>query len=306
MKLIVTIPAYNEEKTIGEVINSIPRKIKGFDEIRVLVWDDGSTDETISVAKVAGADYVFSNKKNLGLAKTFSRMIKKVVELGADVVVNTDADNQYDQKEMVKLVEPILAGRADMVSGDRRVAKLGHMPWSKKYGNMIGSLTIRFLTGCRINDASSGFRAYTRECLESFNLFSNHTYTHETIIQAINNDLKIVEVPVNFKKRKGDGQSRLIFSVWDHIKKSAGTIFRTLLMYKSFKVFLTMGLIMMALGLMVGIRFLFFFFNGESDGHVQSLVLSSILLNLGFTTMVMGVLADLISMNRKLIIGKGK
>ena len=300
MKLIVTIPAYNEAKTIAKVIQSIPRRIKGISKVEVLVWDDGSGDKTVQVAQKAGADYVFSNKTNLGLAKTFAKMMAKALELGADLVVNTDADNQYDQREIPKLLKPILAGEADMVLGNRQVEKLDHMPKAKKYGNIIGSWTIRLLTGSQIRDASTGFRAFSRDCLQQFNLLSAHTYTHETIIQAVNKDLVIKEIPVVFRKRTS-GQSRLIKGVWSHIKKSAATIIRSVLMYQSFKVLVTIGLLIMFLGILGGLRFLYFYFTGNGAGHIQSLIFSSILINLGFTTSVMGILADLISINRKLI-----
>ena len=300
MKLIVTIPAYNEEKTIGRVIKSIPRKIKGISKIEVLIWSDGSTDKTLEITKKAGADYVFFNKINLGLAKTFALMLRKAIDLKADIIVNTDADNQYDQKEIPKLLKPILNGKADMVLGNRQIKKLNHMPLAKKYGNIIGSWTIRTLTGCNIQDASTGFRALTRECAQKFNLLSPHTYTHETIVQAINKDLAIVEIPVKFKKRSS-GNSRLIFGIWPHIKKSAATIIRAVLMYKAFKVLATSSLLIMSFGVVGWFRFLYFYFSGNGAGHIQSLIFSPILINLGFTICIMGILADLISINRKLI-----
>jgi len=177
MTLFVTIPAYNEAQTIAQVIKSIPKKIKGIKTIKILVWSDGSTDQTVNLAKKAGADFVFASKRNLGLAKTFDLATKKAVELGADLIVNTDGDNQYDQQQIPLLIEPIVRGKADIVNGDRQVASLTHMPWPKKYGNQLGSWTIRFLTGLKINDASSGFRAYTKEAINSFHLISSHTYT---------------------------------------------------------------------------------------------------------------------------------
>lgn len=298
MKLFVIIPAYNEAKTIVQVIKSIPKKITGIKSIKILVWSDGGTDQTVALAKQAGADYVFESKRNLGLAKTFNLASKKAVELGADIIVNTDGDNQYNQKQIPLLLKDILIGKADIVNGDRQVAKLEHMPWPKKYGNQVGSWTIRLLTGLKLNDASSGFRAYTKEAIESFNLISSHTYTHETIIQAVFNDLTIAEVPITFKKRTSGG-SRLIASVWSHIKKSAATIIRTILMYKAFKYLLTVGLLIMAVGLFGVIRFLYFFFQADGGGHIQSLVIASIFISIGFNTILIGVIADLISINRK-------
>lgn len=298
MKLFVIIPAYNEAKTISKVIQSIPKKIKGIKTIRTLVWSDGSSDQTVAIAKQAGADFIFESKRNLGLAKTFNLASKKAVELGADIVVNTDGDNQYDQQEIPLLLEPILQGQADIVNGDRQVNKLEHMPWPKKYGNQLGSFVIRLLTGLKLNDASSGFRAYTKEAIESFNILSSHTYTHETIIQAVFKDLTIAEVPVTFKKRTTGG-SRLISNVWSHIKKSGATIIRTILMYKAFKYLLTLGLIIMAIGMCGVLRFLYFVFQGSGGGHIQSLIIASIFISIGFNTILMGVVADLISINRK-------
>ena len=299
MILFVTIPAYNEAKTITEVIKSIPKKIKGIKTVKILVWSDGSTDQTVALAKKAGADFVFASKRNLGLAKTFDLATKKAVELGANIVVNTDADNQYDQKQIPLLLEPILQNRADIVNGDRQVAKLAHMSWPKKYGNQLGSWIIRLLTGIKISDASSGFRSYTKEAINSFNLISSHTYTHETLIQAVFKDLTIKEMPITFKQRTSGG-SRLIGSVWSHIKKSGSTIVRTILMYKAFKYLLSLGLLIMAIGIFGVCRFLYFVFQGNGGGHIQSLIISSIFLSIGFNTILMGVIADLISINRNM------
>lgn len=298
MNLFITIPAYNEEKTIAQVIESIPKKIKGIKKVEVLVWDDGSTDKTMAVAKKAKANHIFSNKKNLGLAKTFDRATKKAVELGADIVVNTDADNQYDQKEIVKLIKPILDNKADMVNGDRQVHTLPHMPWQKKYGNILGSWTIRMLSGVKLNDASSGFRAYNKEAILSFDLLSSHTYTHETIIQAAFKDLMIYEIPVTFKKR-GEGKSKLISSVWGHIKKSGITITRTILMYKSFQIIFSIGLILILIGLVGLSRFLFFFFILGNDSKIYSLLFSMLFFLFGTNLIAIGLLSDQISSIRK-------
>jgi len=303
LHLIVTIPAYNEEKMITQVIKSIPRKLRGIDKIEVMVWSDGSTDQTMVTAKLAGADYVFSNKKNLGLAKTFNRATKRAVELGADIIVNTDADNQYDQKEISKLLVPIIEHGADMVSGDRQIQKLTHMPVMNKYGNILGSWTIRMLTGTKLNDASSGFRAYTRDAIKHFSLYSDHTYTHETIIQAVNQDMLVYEVPITFKKRVG-GKSKLISSIYSHMKKSSATIIRTILMYKALKVLVTIGSALILLGMIGIVRFGTFYLDGNGSGHIQSLIFSSILISIGFNTILIGVIADLISINRKLLEGR--
>ncbi|MDO8486492.1 MAG: glycosyltransferase family 2 protein [Candidatus Staskawiczbacteria bacterium] len=299
-KLIIQIPCLNEEKTIGQVVKSIPNKIAQISKIEILVIDDGSTDNTIKEAKTAGAKYIYSNISTLGLARTFSIGIQKSVELGADIIVNTDGDNQYDQKEIIKLIAPIISGKADMVIGNRQIQKLVHMPKSKKIGNIIGSWTIRFLTKTNIQDASSGFRAFNRKAVSSFNLISEHTYTHETIIQAVNKGLIITEVPITFKKRIS-GESRLINSIWKHIKFSLATIIRALLMYKAFKYLVTGGSVIVIVGLIGTLRFLYFFLTGDGNGHTQSLVFSSVLIGVGFNTILLGIIADLISINRKMI-----
>lgn len=302
MYLIVTIPAFNEEATIDKVIKSIPKRIKDIKKVKVLVWDDGSTDKTAQVAKKAGADFIFSSKKNLGLARTFDLATSKAIELGADIIVNTDADNQYDQAEIPKLIKPILAGKADVVNGNRQVEKLDHMQSAKKFGNMLGSWVIRLLTGLRIQDASSGFRAYTREAIENLSIFSRHTYTHETLVQIAFSDLAIQEVNVSFRKRGSySGNSRLIKGVVSHIVKSGSTIVRTVLMYKALKVFVILGLISLVAAGSLGLRYLWFYLIGIAGGHVQSLILASMLFNLGLLLVVVGVIADLIAINRKIM-----
>jgi len=293
MKLIVSIPAYNEEKNLADVIKSIPKKITGIEKIEILVWNDGSTDKTVEIAKKEKSDYVFSNKKNLGLAKTFRKIVNKAIELKADILVNTDADNQYDQKEIAKLIKPILENNADLVNGNRKVGTLNHMPLSKKYGNMLGSWTIRKLTGCNLADASSGFRAYSRACLKSFDLVSNHTYTHETIIQAVFNDMVITEVPITFKRRKGGG-SRLISGVLKHIGKSGEIIIHSVLEYKAFKVLLKFGLFISSVGFIGIFNFLYFFFIQHNDNKLFSLLFGIMFVLMGFMVVMLGLIADLI------------
>ncbi len=299
-KLIVTIPAYNEAGSIAEVIKSIPRKIKGIEKVEVLVLSDGSTDGTEEVAKKAGADHVVRNKKNLGLAKTFDKALQTAVALGADVIVNTDADNQYDQGEIPLLLEPILKGEADMVMGDRQVPKLDWMVTSKKYGNMLGSMFVSSVSGIDFNDASSGFRAFTRECAQQFTLLAAHTYTHETILQAGQKDLVVKEVPITFRKRT-EGESRLISNVFSHVRKSLLTISRSVMMYSAFKVLNRIGITLIVLGALIGARFVYYYSIGLGSGKIQSLILAAILVIVGFNTVFLGVLADLISHNRKIL-----
>lgn len=298
MKIVVQIPCYNEEKTLAKVVKGIPRRIRRC-SVAVLVVDDGSSDKTSQIAKKAGVEKIVRNKKNLGLAKAFCIALKESLDMGADIVVNIDGDDQYETKEIQKLVDPILNDEADMVIGDRQVKGLKHMPTSKRLGNILGSWTIRKLTGANVQDASSGFRAFSRTAALSFNLNSTHTYTHETIIQATGKDMIIKEVPIVFKKRKY-GESRLIKGIWSHIQQSAITIIRTILMYKSFRYIFISGILFIALGVAVGFRFIYFFAIGEGSGHTQSLVLSSILISLGANTVFVAIVADLVSINRKL------
>jgi len=302
MQLFVIIPSYNEENTLPKVIKAIPRQLAGIKKVSVLVYNDGSLDNTAVAAKLAGADYIFSHKRNLGLARTFRDAVREALKLGAEIIVNTDADNQYDQQQIAQLIAPIIAGKADLVSGDRQVSKLTHMPLSKKYGNLLGSLMIRLLTGTRVNDASSGFRAFTREVAQKVHVFSTHTYTHETLIGAYFREFVISEVPVTFRKRT-TGDSRLIAGgVGKHILKSGATILRALLLYRALAVFSYLGGAFIFLGTFgVGRFFYFAFVEGKAGGHIQSLVISSILFAVGFNILVVGFIADLVSYNRKLL-----
>lgn len=298
--LFIQIPAYNETKSLSSVINSLPQKIKGVDTIKTLVIDDGSSDDTSLIAQKCGVDYLLTHKRNLGLAKTFQDGLTFCLEHGADIIVNTDADNQYDQKEIKFLLQPILKKQADLVSGNRQIEKLSHMPISKKVGNQLGSWLIRKLTGMKIVDSSSGFRAYSRLAALSLNVYSRHTYTHETLIQAHYQGLTVVEVPVSFYKRQ-TGSSRLIASLFTHIRKSLVVIIRSILMYQAYTYLSLISGILISLGTLGFLRFLYFYFNGFGNGHIQSLILASMLVSLGFTTFVLGLVADLVSINRRLL-----
>lgn len=300
-KLFIQIPCLNEESTIKAVIKSIPKK--EFKElgllVKILVIDDASSDQTANIAIKSGADFLIKHNKTMGLAKSFKDGINFCLSKGADIIVNTDGDNQYDQQELVKLVKPILSGEADLVIGDRQIEKLRFMSPGKKLGNMVGSNIIRFLTGKKIPDASSGIRAMSGSIAKTFNLMSSHTYTHETIIQASNHGAEILSLPVKFKKRNF-GESRLITDgVLNHINKSMVTIIRAILLYKAFKYLLILGSFIMVVGILIGFRFVYFFTIGLGTGHIQSLVLSSVLINIGFMTIILGFIADLISVNRK-------
>jgi glycosyltransferase involved in cell wall biosynthesis len=299
MKLTIIIPAYNEEATVAQVIKAVPPKNKEVKSIKVVLVDDGSTDQTAKKAKEAGA-VVLSHRGRRGLAQTFTTGLDWALTQKSNLIVTIDADGQYDPGEIPKLISPLILHEADLVIGDRQITKLEHMSLSKKFANKIGTFVIQKLTQTKITDASSGFRAFTAEVGYNLNILSSHTYTHEMIIQAAHKKFKIISIPVTFKARKF-GQSRLIDSLWEHLKKSIATILRTLLMYQPFKTFLYLGNLAIFAGTILGIRFLVFFFRGQGAGHIQSLILTAVLIIVGFNTIIMGFLADLISRNRQLI-----
>lgn len=299
MKLVVMIPAYNEENTVGRVIKEIPRTIEGFDKVEVLVIDDGSTDNTVEEAVKAGADCVVSHKANLGLANAFKTGLETALKLGADVIVNIDADGQYNAKEIPKLVKPIIEGKADMVIGDRQIDKLDHMPKAKKIGNKIATWVTRKLSGLPIRDAQSGFRAFSREAALRMNLLGDYTYVQETLIQAANKKLKVELVPVEFRKR--EGKSRLIPSIWSYAKRSGLTILRTYRDYHPLKVFLSIGFVLLLVGLIFGARVLLHYIKtGMVTPYLPSAVLSVVLIVVGTLSIILGLVADMLKMQKLL------
>jgi hypothetical protein len=302
VKLIVIIPAYNEEETIGEVIHEIPRSFDGISSVEVLVCDDGSRDGTVAAAVAAGVDHVVQLRRNFGLTTAFSTGLQAALTLGADIIVNTDADGQYDAKEIADLIAPILAGEADMVSGDRRVRDLDHMPLSKKYGNRLGSWMLRAVAASPVRDASSGFRAFSRECALRLNPFIGHTYTHQTLIQAAHSDMVVKEVPVTFRRSARDGgASRLIGGVGSHIVRSLTTIIRTLTAYRPLAVLGRLGVVFLigagAIGLIPALSWIE---QGSTEGHLQSLIVAAVLALVGLQLIVLGLLADALSSSRRL------
>ena len=299
MKLIIQIPCYNEAETLEVALNDLPKQIDGIDEIEYLIINDGSKDNTVEVAKNWGVHYVVNFKCNKGLAKGFMAGLDACLRQGADIIVNTDADNQYCGADIEKLVRPILDGKADIVIGERPIDDTEHFSPLKKKLQHIGSWTVRVASKTDVPDAPSGFRAYSRQAALKMNVVNEYTYTLETIVQAGRNKMAITSVPIrtNPELRK----SRLFNSMFGYIKKSMLTIIRAFMMYKPLRFFTIIGSVIFLIGLILGIRFLVFVFMGESGGHIQSLILASTLLLLGFQTFIYGLQADMISSNRKLL-----
>ena len=299
MKLIIQIPCYNEAETLEVALNDLPKQIDGIDEIEYLIINDGSKDNTVEVAKNWGVHYVVNFKCNKGLAKGFMAGLDACLRQGADIIVNTDADNQYCGADIEKLVRPILDGKADIVIGERPIDDTEHFSPLKKKLQHIGSWTVRVASKTDVPDAPSGFRAYSRQAALKMNVVNEYTYTLETIVQAGRNKMAITSVPIrtNPELRK----SRLFNSMFGYIKKSMLTIIRAFMMYKPLRFFTIIGSTIFLIGLILGIRFLVFVFMGESGGHIQTLILASTLLLLGFQTFISGLQADLIASNRKLL-----
>lgn len=299
LKLIIQIPCYNEEETLHIAVGALPRQLDGIDEIEYLVINDGSQDHTVEAARKCGVHHIVGYSKNKGLATAFMTGIDACLRLGADIIVNTDADNQYCADDIEKLIRPILEGKAEMVIGERPIDTIDDFSPLKKKLQHLGSSVVRLVSGTEIPDAPSGFRAYSRETAMKLNVVSRYTYTLETIIQAGHKNVALESVPVrtNPQLRK----SRLFKSMRAYIKRSVFTMFRIFLMYRPFKLFASVGSVIFALGSVLGCRFLYFYFTGTGDGHIQSLILAAVLLMIGFQTITLGLLADVISANRKLI-----
>jgi glycosyltransferase involved in cell wall biosynthesis len=299
LKLIVTIPAHNEESTIAEVIQEIPREIPGIASVEVLVLDDGSTDATVTAAWSAGADYVISHNRRLGLAMTFRDAIDAVLARGADIIVNTDGDNHYDQSRIPDLIAPILSGRANIVVGSRDVRNL-KMRWTHKWGNMVGSTLVRRLVGIPDNiDVSSGFRAYDRNAALRMNVIAGYTYTHETLIAAMEQGMTIADVSIPAREVKRP--SRLMGGVLGHIVRAVAVILRSYAIYQPIRVFASLGVLFIVAGTIPMLRFLYFVVTDGNGGHIQSLIAGSVLLIVGFQVLVLSLLASAMSWNRRMI-----
>lgn len=298
MKVIIQIPCLNEEQTLPLTLADLPKEIAGADTVETLVIDDGSTDRTVEVAIEHGVDHVVSHSHNRGLARAFRTGLDACLRLGADVIVNTDADNQYPGADIPRLVTPILEGRADIVIGDRQTDTIEHFSFLKKKLQRLGSSVVRRLSKIDVPDAVSGFRAISRGAAMQINIFSLFSYTIEMLIQAGKQRLKVLSVPIEVNPETRE--SRLFKSIPDFIEQSALTVIRIYAMYYSLRVFFFIGTMLSIIGGIPILRFLYFFSRGDGDGHVQSLVLGGLLVSMGFLAFLVGLVADLIAFNRQL------
>ena len=299
MKLIIQIPCLNEEQTLPETLKDLPKSLNGIDDIEILIIDDGSTDRTVQCAREHGVHHVLSLTNNKGLAKAFIFGISQSLKLGADIIVNTDADNQYFGGDIEKLIQPILDKRADIVIGNRQVETIRHFSSIKILLQKLGSWTVRQLSGTTIPDATSGFRAYSKEAALQMNVISDFTYTVETIISAGNKNLAIEHTPVRTNKKTRE--SRLFPSIQVYLRRTLVTMLKVYSMYRPLKLFTIAGGTIFLIGFAIGCRYLFLFFQGQTEGHIQSLILSAITLIVGFQIIMMGIAAELIAVNRQLL-----
>lgn len=299
MKLIIQIPCYNEAGTLAIALAALPRQVPGFDSVEWLVIDDGSKDDTVTVARANGVDHVICHTHNQGLARGFMTGLDACLRLGADVIVNTDADNQYNADDIPALTVPILERRVDIVVGARPIETIEHFSPVKKMLQKLGSWVVRVASNTDIPDAPSGFRAMSRTAAQRLMVFNDYTYTLETIIQAGQKNMAITSVPVRVNEDLRP--SRLLKSIPAYIKRSIVTIVRIFIIYRPFRFFGTIGAVLFGAGFLIGLRFLWKYLGGEGEGHVQSLILASLLLGIGFQTLLIGVVADLLAANRKLM-----
>jgi glycosyltransferase involved in cell wall biosynthesis len=299
MKLIIQIPCFNEEEVLPKTFADLPKQIQGIDEIEYLIINDGSSDRTVEVARELGVNHIVSFKRNKGLAAAFAAGIDASLRLGADIIVNTDADNQYCGEDIAKLVKPIIDGKADIVIGERPIENIEHFSWKKKKLQKLGSFIVRLASETDIPDAPSGFRAYARDAALRINIINQYTYTLESIIQAGRNKMAIASIPIrtNPETRK----SRLFKNMWIYISRSATVILRTFLMYKPLKFFFFIAFISFLGGSFLAGRFLFYYITDSGSGHVQSLIAAAILLLFSAQAFIAGLQADIIAANRKIL-----
>ncbi len=299
MKLIIQIPCYNEAQILPKTIKQLPKAVDGFDVVEILVVDDGSTDNTASVARQAGADHIVHLNRHLGLAQAYTQGLDACLRLGADVIVNTDADNQYRAEDVHKLVRPIVNGEAEMVIGDRGVNTVVHFPAHKRALQVLGSRVVSATAGFNIPDATSGFRAITRKVALETMVLSNYSYTLETLIQAGARHVRVSFVPID--TNPPERPSRLFSSVRHYLVNSTVTILRSFAMYRALRIFTAISAVMLLAGIAIGARFLIAYLQGTGAGMIQSLILAAVLLIVGFITFLIGLIADLVSFNRKIL-----
>lgn len=299
MKLVIQIPCYNEEKSLPVTLADLPKHINGVDEIEVLIINDGSTDKTVQTAKEHGIKHIVEMPHNCGLAKAFVAGINSSLVLGADIIVNTDADNQYCASDIEKLIQPILNNEADIVIGSRPVSQIEHFSPLKKLLQKLGSCVMRMVSSTSVEDAPSGFRAFSRNAALQLNVFDNYTYTLETIIQARAKGLQLVCVPVSVNPDLRE--SKLVKNMFDYIRRSVFTMLRMFIIYRPFRFFSILAGLFLFIGMLIGARFLWYYMSGNGTGHIQSLILSAILIITGVQVGVIGVLSELLAINRKLL-----
>jgi glycosyltransferase involved in cell wall biosynthesis len=298
-KLIIQIPCYNEEATLGVTLAALPREVAGVDSVEWLIVNDGSQDGTLDVARRFGCDHIVSFSRNQGLAKAFMAGLEASLRAGADIIVNTDADNQYSADDIPSLIEPILAGRADIVIGARPIQEIEHFSTTKKLLQKLGSRVVRIASNTDIADAPSGFRAFSRDAAMRMNVFNEYTYTLETIIQAGQNGLAITSIPVRTNEELRP--SRLIKGIPSYLQQSLLTILRIFMAYKPFRFFMLLGTIPFSVGFLIGVRWLVLYLSGTPRTHVPSLILASLLILIGVQLWVFGLVADLLGVNRKML-----
>ena len=297
-KLIIQIPCYNEEEQIGKTLGDLPKELAGIAEIEILVINDGSTDNSAETARSCGAS-VIDIKPNKGLANAFRSGLAESLKRGADIIVNTDADNQYCADDIKKLIQPIIDGNADIVIGARNIEAIKEFSLIKKILQKVGSAVLRLLSSAPVSDAPSGFRAFSKQAAIKLNVFDNYTYTMETILQANAKDLKIVSVPIRVNPKLRE--SKLVKNIFDYVLKSMKTTIRMFIVYRPFRFFISLAGLSGLLGIMLVIRFIYFYLQGNGNGHVQSLIFASVFLISAIQLGIIAILGDLLSINRKLL-----
>ncbi len=299
MKVIIQIPCFNEEESLPVALSKLPRIIEGVDKVEWLIIDDGSRDKTREVAAAHGVDHIVGFSTNQGLARGFMLGIRSCLERGADIIVNTDADDQYNADDIPKLIEPILKGQAEVVVGERPISQIAHFSPIKKVLQKLGSAVVAGISATEVKDAPSGFRAFSREAAAKLNVFSSYTYTLETIIQAGQKNMGIVSVPIRVNRDLRP--SRLVRSIASYVTRSIATMLRIIVVYRPFRFFMTLASLFFVGGFALGARFLYFYANGDGGGHVQSVVLAGTLLMISVQTGLLAFVADLQSVNRRLL-----